>query len=171
MSYASDQSVLNAQFNAALLSQEAETKRMAPHVLLRPSILPDGTMWCALLGEDLMVGIAGFGETPELACQAFRSAKTPAAAMGEDMTGDKDLAAKIEALLQSAKQQVSADAMLPAVVNDIRVRMALLNSYRRRLVAKINAEKRPEERIRMDREVDKIDHELEGLAAKPKRAG
>lgn len=55
----------------------------APHVLMRPSIILDGTMWCALYGEDLMNGVAGFGETPEKAMAAFDKAwfesQTPAA--------------------------------------------------------------------------------------------
>lgn len=55
----------------------------APHVLIRPDLYPDGDMWCALHGEDLATGVAGFGETPEKAMAAFdeawRSARTPAA--------------------------------------------------------------------------------------------
>jgi hypothetical protein len=31
-------------------------------------------MWCALHGEDLQVGIAGFGPTPALALNAFDTA-------------------------------------------------------------------------------------------------
>jgi hypothetical protein len=44
---------------------------MRPHVLLRPAIVPDGNMWCVLYGEDLVRGVDGFGETPELACEDF----------------------------------------------------------------------------------------------------
>lgn len=43
----------------------------APHVLLRPSIYPDGNQWCALYGEDLQNGVAGFGDTPAKAAAAF----------------------------------------------------------------------------------------------------
>lgn len=43
----------------------------APHVLMRPSIYPDGNIWCALYGDDLQSGVAGFGETPALACADF----------------------------------------------------------------------------------------------------
>ena len=43
----------------------------APHVLLKPSVYPDGNAWCALFGEDLQMGVAGFGDTPELACADF----------------------------------------------------------------------------------------------------
>lgn len=42
-----------------------------PHVLMRPAIYPDGNQWCALYGEDLMMGVCGFGDTPELACVDF----------------------------------------------------------------------------------------------------
>lgn len=42
---------------------------------------PDGNMWCILWGEDLQNGVAGFGETPQLAVfdfnRNFRSQKLP----------------------------------------------------------------------------------------------
>lgn len=43
----------------------------APHVLMKPRIYPDGDMWCALYGEDLMNGVCGFGASPAEACAAF----------------------------------------------------------------------------------------------------
>lgn len=56
---------------------------MRPSVLYRPSVVPDGTKWCALYGDDLMSGVAGFGDTPEEAMRAFDRAwleeQTPAA--------------------------------------------------------------------------------------------
>jgi hypothetical protein len=45
-----------------------------PSVLYRPSLAPDGTMWCALYGENLAEGVAGFGETPADAMRAFDEA-------------------------------------------------------------------------------------------------
>jgi hypothetical protein len=71
MAYASDQSVLNAQWNAAEAAFQTEIARQAPHVLMRPSVFPDGNMWCALYGTNLQEGVAGFGETPEKACGDF----------------------------------------------------------------------------------------------------
>lgn len=83
MSYASEQAVLNNQWNAAQEANITEQARRAPHVLMRPRVFPDGDMWCALLGENLMEGVVGFGETPEKACAEFdaawRAARTPAA--------------------------------------------------------------------------------------------
>lgn len=46
----------------------------APSVLYRPAISIDGDKWCALYGEDLQNGVAGFGDSPEQAMQAFDSA-------------------------------------------------------------------------------------------------
>lgn len=81
MSYATAQSVLNAQWNAAEMAFHTEAARSAPHVLMRPALSLDGNMYCALYGEDLMNGCAGFGETPEAAMADFdknwRSAKAP----------------------------------------------------------------------------------------------
>ena len=71
MSYASEQSVLNAQWNAAAETVITEEARRAPHVLMRPLVYPDGDQWCALYGEDLQKGVAGFGATPEQAAANF----------------------------------------------------------------------------------------------------
>ena len=70
---------------ASRAAQESAYDAVRPHVLMRPSIGLDGTSWCALYGEDLMNGVAGFGETPAAAMAAFDKAwlteKTPAAVM------------------------------------------------------------------------------------------
>lgn len=71
MSYASEQSVLNAQWNAAACAQQAETERMRPCVLFRPRIYLDGNMWCALYGDNLQEGVAGFGRSPAEAMTDF----------------------------------------------------------------------------------------------------
>ena len=58
----------------------------APHVLMRPSICLDGNQWCALYGDNLQDGVAGFGDTPALAMAAFDKAwltdKAPAPRKG-----------------------------------------------------------------------------------------
>lgn len=76
MSYATEQSVLNCQWNAAQCQQ-------LPSVLYRPRLMADGDKWCALYGDDLATGVAGFGDTPAGAMYAFDQAwtteRTPAA--------------------------------------------------------------------------------------------
>lgn len=83
MSYATEQSVLNNQWNAAQCAQ-------LPSVLYRPRLMADGDMWCALYGDDLVSGIAGFGKTPAEAMhefdKAWNSAPTPAAALAARST-------------------------------------------------------------------------------------
>ena len=32
--------------------------------MLKPKLTKDGNQWCVLYGDDLQVGIAGFGDTP-----------------------------------------------------------------------------------------------------------
>lgn len=71
MSYATEQSVLNTQWNAAQEAHLAEMERRRPFILLRPRIFPDGSHWCALYGDNLQEGVAGFGETPEAAAKDF----------------------------------------------------------------------------------------------------
>ena len=65
---------------AAAIIQGAMT---APHVLYKPTLMPDGTKWCALFGENLQEGVAGFGDTPAEAMAEFDKAwvsqLTPAA--------------------------------------------------------------------------------------------
>lgn len=49
---------------------------------------PDGDRWCVLLGEDLQIGIAGFGDTPEKAIVDFeekmRTARSPQSIVPHD---------------------------------------------------------------------------------------
>lgn len=63
--------VYEAQWQAATAAQMAEIERARPFMLLRPPVYPDGNMWCALYGDNLQEGVAGFGETPEKAAADF----------------------------------------------------------------------------------------------------
>lgn len=42
--------------------------------VMKPALSKDGNMWCALHGDNLQVGVAGFGSTPALALAAFETA-------------------------------------------------------------------------------------------------
>lgn len=42
-----------------------------PAMAFKPRVFLDGNKWCALYGEDLQIGVAGFGDTPELATRDF----------------------------------------------------------------------------------------------------
>lgn len=42
--------------------------------VLKPKVTKDGDMWCALYGDNLMEGVAGFGETPAKALLDFEVA-------------------------------------------------------------------------------------------------
>jgi hypothetical protein len=63
------------QQEAALskLAQAQEQREHALFVALKPTILQDGNQWCVLYGEDLQVGIAGFGDSPHLAVLDFNT--------------------------------------------------------------------------------------------------
>ncbi|MQB37638.1 hypothetical protein DXT97_12630 [Agrobacterium tumefaciens] len=76
MSYASEQGVLNAQYNTEII-------RQLPHVLMRPTLIQDGNAWLAIYG-DLPTGVVGAGSTPAEAMADFdeawtRPSRTPAA--------------------------------------------------------------------------------------------
>ena len=44
---------------------------LAPYVLMRPKVYLDGDKWCALYGDNLQEGVAGFGDSPAKACVDF----------------------------------------------------------------------------------------------------
>lgn len=46
----------------------------SPSVLHKPELSRDGDHWCALLGDNLQVGLAGFGKTAAEAFAAFDEA-------------------------------------------------------------------------------------------------
>lgn len=43
----------------------------APSAIYRPSLRIDGDQWCALYGESLQDGVAGFGDSPSKAMADF----------------------------------------------------------------------------------------------------
>lgn len=63
--------ISNDAYLARLAIVEAAAFMSAPHVRMRPRVFVDGDAWCCLYGDDLQVGVAGFGATPFKACEAF----------------------------------------------------------------------------------------------------
>ena len=64
----------NADHHMACVAENyssAAFEQVRPSVLYRPALSIDGDQWCALYGEDLQAGVAGFGATPALAMQDF----------------------------------------------------------------------------------------------------
>jgi hypothetical protein len=57
-----------------LAYKEALAEQMRPCILLRPELKIDGDRWCALYGENLQDGIAGFGKSPSDAMHDFDKA-------------------------------------------------------------------------------------------------
>lgn len=51
--------------------QEAASALVDPAALYRPAIGIDGNKWCALYGENLQDGVAGFGDSPHEAMVDF----------------------------------------------------------------------------------------------------
>lgn len=56
---------------AAESAREASAEQCRPSVLFRPSLSLDGDQWCALYGQDLQDGVAGFGDSPANAMNDF----------------------------------------------------------------------------------------------------
>lgn len=57
--------------HAGELAQQAVLDHNTPFATLKPRMFPDGNQWCALYGDNLQEGVAGFGGTPEKAQIAF----------------------------------------------------------------------------------------------------
>lgn len=76
VSAAIGEGVLLSDFHQSRIAEElveAARESCEPHALMRPRIYPDGDQWCALYGEDLQEGVAGFGVTPAAACLDFNT--------------------------------------------------------------------------------------------------
>jgi hypothetical protein len=70
--------VANAVAHAAAMSAESircvAGQYERPSVLYKPTLSLDGNQWCALLGDNLQVGLAAFGDTPAKAMWNFDKA-------------------------------------------------------------------------------------------------
>jgi len=56
------------------MSAAVEAEEMNLMAILKPRIFIDGDYWCVLYGENLVEGIAGFGDTPRKAVWDFNKA-------------------------------------------------------------------------------------------------
>ena len=54
-----------------LVADGIRSAHRRPSVLYRPTLSIDGDQWCALYGDNLQAGVAGFGSTPAAAMEAF----------------------------------------------------------------------------------------------------
>ena len=57
--------------NAAIAEEQRQTNLSRPSYMLRPRLMIDGDKWCALFGENIQDGVAGFGDSPEAAYADF----------------------------------------------------------------------------------------------------
>ena len=74
--------IVEAACHAIVMNQQAERtvieERERPSYLWKPKLSIDGNQWCALFGENLQDGVAGFGDSPAKAMLEFdRAWKTP----------------------------------------------------------------------------------------------
>lgn len=53
--------------------RQAASCHEEPSAIYRPKISIDGNKWCALYGDNLQDGVAGFGDSPELAMRDFNA--------------------------------------------------------------------------------------------------
>jgi hypothetical protein len=75
MNSADSNLAMNAIAHAASMTQ-ASFQMMAaayldPHVRYKPKLIRDGDKWCALLGDNVQEGVAGFGTSPREAMYDF----------------------------------------------------------------------------------------------------
>ena len=63
--------IVNAAEKASYEIQVAAAHYTSPSVVWRPKLIRDGNQWCALHGDDLQSGVAGFGDSPQAAMFDF----------------------------------------------------------------------------------------------------
>lgn len=63
-SHIAGNAIAHAAQMAGVAIADAAAKYERPSVLMRPKISIDGNQWCALYGDNLQDGVAGFGSTP-----------------------------------------------------------------------------------------------------------
>jgi hypothetical protein len=56
---------------AAAAYEDAASEYAKPSAIYRPRIYIDGNQWCALYGDNLQDGVAGFGDSPDKAMIDF----------------------------------------------------------------------------------------------------
>jgi hypothetical protein len=57
--------------DTAVCENDAAYAKYRPSYLFRPKLSLDGNKWCALYGENLQDGVAGFGKSPKEAYANF----------------------------------------------------------------------------------------------------
>lgn len=59
------------ELNMGIVYKEIGYALTKPSTIYKPKIFIDGDQWCALYGENLQDGVAGFGKSPEKAMADF----------------------------------------------------------------------------------------------------
>ncbi len=70
LSYKTTHEIHEHQSRIATLVQAEEYNLF---ILLKPSIFIDGNKWCVLFGKNIQDGVAGFGDSPQLAIYDFNA--------------------------------------------------------------------------------------------------
>jgi hypothetical protein len=58
-------------FQHEIYMQDLGYSAIRPSTVYKPKLYIDGNMWCALFGENIQDGVAGFGKSPEEAMADF----------------------------------------------------------------------------------------------------
>jgi len=64
-------SIAHSVLMAQATVQEVAARYGDPSAIYRPRLSIDGNQWCALYGENLQDGVAGFGDSPAQAMADF----------------------------------------------------------------------------------------------------
>lgn len=66
-----DRQAADARLDAAIAERDAARDALRPCRRFKPRLFIEGDQWCALLGENVQDGVAGFGTSPDEAMAAF----------------------------------------------------------------------------------------------------
>ncbi|MDF2563735.1 MAG: hypothetical protein K0Q53_130 [Massilibacillus sp.] len=59
------------EFQMKIYYQDIGYQATRPSTIYKPNLTIDGNMWCALYGDNLQEGVAGFGKSPSKAYEDF----------------------------------------------------------------------------------------------------
>ena len=64
----------SAGYQALCAAQQISDEQTRPSVLFRPNLARDGNRWSVLYGDNIAIGVCGFGDSPEEAMRDFDKA-------------------------------------------------------------------------------------------------
>jgi hypothetical protein len=111
----------HAIYMTGIAWQEAAWAAASPSAIYRPRIAIDGNQWCALYGDNIQEGVAGFGDSPAAAMADFdRNWLTSLAAAQQPSPRESDMAEKMTLTEVRDAMSVKLESFFPARDDEVK---------------------------------------------------